>query len=516
MSETPQPGTPPPAPGPSSSSTGDRPSPEGARPGRRRRLAVAAVVLAGLLAGSIYAFTSYQSYSSVYDAAYVGSAACADCHRQVYEEWANSPHALMVRRPGPESVVGDFSGLEWSIPLAEGVPPPDGGPVARMGRDGDGYVMSLRKPGTDAFEHFTIDWVVGFQMRQTYLHEESGGVLRRLPIQWSVERQEYFPYWNLQEGSPITNEDLWAQMRSVNSAWNLFCARCHVTKLTVHDKDDAHTRAHVEWVDEGIACESCHGPGSHHVDYFEGNYVNRLAAFVNGRIRGEPVAYVANAPKLAAGPSLSVCARCHGPDIAMVSTDAYRRYEPGYSGEGRLNDLSPHFTEYPLQPDRQAPTVECWADGRPKGIGMLFRSFVESACVDHSSPDTTGPRCYDCHDPHANQRPTSPGLLEPSAASNAYCLKCHDHLRDRIEEHSMHRAGTPGSFCYDCHMPHDIQSIVSGVEHFVRTHTMSSIPDPLTSLEHGVDRAPNACNECHADETPGWAARWMHAWWPDR
>ena len=72
-----------------------------------------------------------------------------------------------------------------------------------------------------------------------------------------------------------------------NSAWNLFCARCHTTHLEINDKDERHTRAETQWVDEGIACESCHGPGSLHVNYFEHNYVNRVAAFVNSNVRGE-------------------------------------------------------------------------------------------------------------------------------------------------------------------------------------------------------------------------------------
>ena len=98
-------------------------------------------------------------------------------------------------------------------------------------------------------------------------------------------------------------------MGSQNSAWNLFCARCHTTHLTVLNKNAAHTIAETEWVDPGIACEACHGPGSLHARYFESNYVNRLAAFLNSELRGESVAYVANARKLEKGPAMSVCAR---------------------------------------------------------------------------------------------------------------------------------------------------------------------------------------------------------------
>ena len=344
--------------------------------------------------------------------------------------------------------------------------------------------------------------------RQAYLHREPGGVLRRLPLQWSVERGEYFPYWNLQEQSAPSVDDLWMQMHSQNSAWNLFCARCHVTNLEILEKSPDHTTARTTWTEPGIACEACHGPGSAHSDYFATNYVNRAAAFVNSKMRGEPVAYIAVAPKMDRGRALSVCGRCHGPDIMMASTDAYRRYEPGYGGRDRINDLSPHFKEYPLQPGRRDPTVECWDDGRPKGIGMLFRSFIESGCYDQADV-----RCYDCHDPHANEAWRDPGLKEPSAISNAYCLKCHEHLTNRVAEHSHHVQSTAGSFCYDCHMPHDIQNLVGGHERFTRTHQMSSIPDPATSILHGLDNAPNACNECHTSQSAEWAAEWVSQWY---
>ncbi|MHC5113173.1 MAG: multiheme c-type cytochrome [Planctomycetota bacterium] len=472
------------------------------RPGSRRRRR--ALVLTGglllVLGAAAVALTRYESYASVYDATYVGSAKCGECHTQVYADWEISPHALMVREPSVTSVVGDFDDHRWTLPG-------DAEPVAHMYTEGDAHYMALRNPQTGAMDPFLIDRVVGYQYRQVYLHREPDGVLRRLPIQWSVERRAFFPYWNFQEGSRPSAADFRAQMRSQNSAWNLFCARCHVTRLEIHDFSRDHQSARTTWAEDGIGCEACHGPGSQHVNYFEGNYVNRFAAFANSKVRGEPVAYIATGPKMDRGRDMSVCARCHGPDIMMVSTDAYRLYEPGYGGQGRVNDLSPHFKEFPLQPGRRDPTVECWDDGRPKGIGMLFRSFIESAC--YESADV---RCYDCHDPHHNKRTVRDGLRGASAASDAYCLGCHDHIAEDIAGHTHHEPGTSGSFCYDCHMPREIQNLVGGWEKFIRTHQMSSIPNPAATIEHGAG-APNACNECHADESAAWALEWMQRWY---
>ena len=462
-----------------------------------------------LLVTAVFSLTTYESYASLYDADYVGKDVCAECHTIMYDRWQQSPHANMTHQPSADTVVGNFNNGLWYLPPeAQQHAFDDQLPAMQTFTDGADFYMALRRPGTAEFVPFKIAYVIGYQYRQTYLTLEEGGVLRRLPLQWSTERQDFFPYWNLQENSLPTLEDLWLQMTSLNSAWNLFCARCHTTNLDIIARDPNHTVAVTQWTDEGIACESCHGPGSHHTNYFSSNYVNRVVAFTNSQLRGEPVAYIVNPRKVDKGESMSVCARCHGPDITIATTEIYRQYEPGYSAEGRINDLSPYFQQLPLEPGRTAPTVEVWADGSPRGIAMIFRSFVESECYTHSEP-----RCFDCHDPHNNGQPRVPGILEPSDVSNRYCLSCHVELTEQIAEHTRHEVGESGSYCYDCHMPNQIESIVSGVRRFTRSHWMSYIPDPQNSVTFGLANAPNACNECHTDESPEWAVETMVEWY---
>ena len=313
-----------------------------------RRLAsfIAAVALLSIIAFVVF----LERYAPRYDAVYVGAAECGECHTQVYPEWHRSPHAKMLRKPDAQSVVGDFSDASWTLSKADQRQALDAEPAARMYSNAGKYFMALRVPGEDTFEPFPIDYVVGYQYRQVYLTRERGGVLRRLPLQWSVKRQEFFPYWNLQEGSAESVQDLRDQMTSLNSAWNLFCARCHTTHLSIREKNASHTIADVEWTDNGIACEACHGPGSLHQEYFSSNYINRIVAWVNSKVRGQPVAYIANATKLEKGEAMSVCARCHGSDIYLGGTDIYRTFEPGYSRDGHTNDLSAYFQSVPLTP----------------------------------------------------------------------------------------------------------------------------------------------------------------------
>lgn len=486
---------------------GKRKPPSSARP-----LATWKYILgAGLIGVTalLMAFTDFESYNSLYDAAYVGSVVCGECHTITYERWATSPHARMTSPANSQTVVGNFEDATYFLPEEVRQSALDDLPAARMFQENGVYYMALRQPDSEQYTTFPIEYAIGFQYRQVYLTREAGGVLRRLPVQWSVEQQTYFPYWNYQEGSQPSVADLWAQMQVPNSAWNLNCARCHTTHLEILDKDPQHTYAVTEWTDNGIACEACHGPGSQHVNYFQNNYINRIVAFLNSNLRGEPVAYIANPPQLTKGQDLSTCARCHGADIWLTNVDIYRVYEPGYSREGRINDISMHFEEAPLTPNRLAETVETYADGRPKGIGMLFRSFISSACYKEAEV-----RCYDCHDPHANKQPRRPDILQPSAASNDYCLACHSELGAQVAAHTGHEPNTPGAFCMDCHMPREITNLASGVPHLVRSHNFSSIPQPELSLLYGLEGAPNACQECHTDQSVEWAVQWAQTWWP--
>ena len=269
----------------------------------------------------------------------------------------------------------------------------------------------------------------------------------------------------------------------------------------VLDKNADHTRARTEWVDNGIACEACHGPGSLHVEYFQSSYLKRVASWVASKLAGRPVAYIVSAAKLDKGRAMSVCARCHGSDILLSTTGIYRNYEPGYSREGRSNDISRHFQATPLSANRHTPTLETYANGEPRGIGMLFRSLIESQCYQQAQI-----RCYDCHDPHQNKLPAIPQILEPSPVSNDYCLGCHGRIRENLLAHTEHASDTPGSFCYDCHLPKIITKLGSGELEYTRTHRLSYVPVRSLDTASRPGMAVNACQQCHQRESPDPAA----------
>ncbi|MEW6273281.1 MAG: cytochrome c3 family protein, partial [Thermodesulfobacteriota bacterium] len=80
------------------------------------------------------------------------------------------------------------------------------------------------------------------------------------------------------------------------------------------------------------------------------------------------------------------------------------------------------------------------------------------------------------------------------------CTQCHAELgaEARLVAHTRHAAGSPGSRCYNCHMP----NTAYGLQKATRSHEITS-PSVVESAEVG---RPNACNLCHLDRTLAWTA----------
>jgi formate-dependent nitrite reductase cytochrome c552 subunit len=74
-----------------------------------------------------------------------------------------------------------------------------------------------------------------------------------------------------------------------------------------------------------------------------------------------------------------------------------------------------------------------------------------------------------------------------------------------IEQHTHHKAGSPGSECIACHMPR-VQQTIGNVN--VRSHTFRFVyPRETDNL-----KVPNACNVCHTDKTTDWATEALKTW----
>ncbi|MFO0795523.1 MAG: tetratricopeptide repeat protein, partial [Candidatus Brocadiaceae bacterium] len=129
-------------------------------------------------------------------------------------------------------------------------------------------------------------------------------------------------------------------------------------------------------------------------------------------------------------------------------------------------------------------------DGQIREEVYEYGSFLQSKMYQ------AGIVCTDCHDPHSTR---------PRKKGNELCCSCHQAEKYDSYEHHFHKMNSAGSQCVECHMTARTYMIVD-----VRRDHSFRIPRPDLSKKLGV---PNACNNCHKDKSPVWAAEHFGKWY---
>jgi len=139
-----------------------------------------------------------------------------------------------------------------------------------------------------------------------------------------------------------------------------------------------------------------------------------------------------------------------------------------------------------------------WADGTPLTTALEYNGMALSACYQNGQGKLS---CLSCHTMHAGE-PNF--LLRPGMQANEACYACHDEYRGGLTEHTHHTGDSPGSLCYNCHMPHVVYSLLN-------THRSHRIEIPSVKVSHETGK-PHACNLCHLDKSLGWTREQLSRW----
>jgi Flp pilus assembly protein TadD len=135
-----------------------------------------------------------------------------------------------------------------------------------------------------------------------------------------------------------------------------------------------------------------------------------------------------------------------------------------------------------------------YADGQMKDEVYNWGSFLQSRMY------AAGVTCSDCHDAHD---------LKVKVSRDDVCSSCHQPERFATRKHHFHRDGGRGASCVACHMRTETYMVVD------RRHDHSfRVPRPDLTVALGPENAPNACNDCHRDRSPQWAAQAVRRWYP--
>ncbi|MFT7594776.1 MAG: putative CXXCH cytochrome family protein [Paracoccaceae bacterium] len=419
-----------------------------------------------LFAGFCLALMTLANVAHAQSLSYVGSEACTDCHREQAEQWQSSHHALAWTKPGPTTVLGDFDGAELA----------HDGTLTRFSTgetDGEYAVTVTEKDGQTT--QYPLHSVVGIAPLQQYLLETDPGRLQSFDVVWDVEKQQWYHLYPDQD-LPPTDGLHWT---GPYKTWNARCAECHATgyqrNFGARTGRYSSTQAEI-----GVGCESCHGPGSAHLDWTKTKTsapeTQKLSAF------GFPTSFGAGNTEA----EIQQCAGCHSRREAL--------------GNGNPTPGTAYHDAYTLALLRPGLYH---ADGQIQDEVYVYGSFLQSKMY------ARGVGCTNCHNPHN---------AALKATGNAVCTQCHSPAGNPefptlplaefdSPSHSFHASGTEGAQCKSCHM---IERTYMGVDGR-RDHSFR-IPRPDLGAETG---GPDACTDCHADQTQGWAAQQIETWYPN-
>ena len=434
---------------------------------------------------------------------YTGSDSCLECHQDNHTTWANSYHSTMTQLATPDVVMGNlesvrlsFAGQDYEIHREGDVfwadLPDEKSPEDRSKRKVVPLVM------TTGSHHMQVYWWATGDQRTTAI----------LPFVWIAETQEWIP----------RNASFLQPNMSVNhetGRWGQTCSMCHSTHRRVRSTNADSWDTQV--AEFGITCESCHGPGEPHIDYHR-RLAARLDGDTNSTAAGLGKDPIANPEAMSKERSAMVCGQCHS---VVELTGGDKGYEHlnvhghGFRPGGDLTkshkvlriDDHDEVMEV-MNPDDPAAAkfnTTFYKDGMVRVAGREYNGLTDSAC--YKKGEMTCLSCHKLHQSSLDERPAQEWAndqLKTDALDDQACLNCHSS-DEYNEKHTHHLAGSSGSSCYNCHMPHTSYGLLKAI----RSHT-------ITSPDVGKDLAasrPNACNLCHLDQTMQWTADKLQDWY---
>jgi predicted CXXCH cytochrome family protein len=408
--------------------------------------------------------------------AFVGSEVCAGCHEAEAKLWRTSQHALAMDHATDKSVLGDFSGTTFDYY----------GVRSRFFRKDGKFLVETDGPD-GKLDVFEVKYTFGVDPLQQYLVELPGGRLQALSLAWDARpKAKGGQHWfHLYPNEEIRHDDVlhWTKL---NQNWNFMCAECHSTG--VHKNyEAAHDRFATTWAEISVGCEGCHGQGSRHVGWAQDQKSWWPFGKANDRDMGLVVRFaerdgvtwhrdpLTDQPERSVAPAVlrkevETCGLCHARRGAF-SED----WVPGHwlSDTHAVSLLSPGLYQ---------------ADGQMRDEVYNYGPFKQSRMF------AAGVTCSDCHEPHsAKLRVSGDGL----------CLQCHSE-KYAAATHHHHEAVNPVVSCASCHMPSRAYMVVDP-----RHDHSFRIPRPDLSAKLHIS---NACNDCHANRSPEWAASAIERW----
>ena len=448
---------------------------------------------AALACTLLLCFFTLQSWAAIAEAeqaskeltkatGYIGSQQCASCHLQAFKDWQGSHHQLAMQHANNETVLADFANRQFTY----------NGITSSFYKKGDAFWV--KTDGADgSLQDYKIAYTFGVSPLQQYLIAFEDGRLQALSIAWDSRSvtQGGQRWFHLYPEDKVSHSDALHWTRQSQN-WNSQCAECHSTNLQKNYQPGSN-RYQSTWSEISVGCESCHGPGAAHVVWSGKKKADKDGSKGLQRDAGKARQWLRQD-----GAATAVINSLHDIDIDI-----------DIDGDRQINNCGRcHARRSPIHEDKTSVFSDqlldthllsliepplYYVDGQIKEEVFVHGSFIQSKMQQR------GVVCSNCHNPHS---------LALKQQGNALCAQCHNPSKFDRPEHHNHLAESSGAQCVNCHMPATNYMVVDPR----RDHSLR-VPRPDISQQLGV---PNACNQCHDDQTVAWAAAAFSQGYPHR
>ena len=436
---------------------------------------------------------------------YQTSDRCRSCHPKEHASWHHSFHRSMTQLVGPDNVLGDFNdrrltqaGFEYVLHregdrLLVDMPDPDVYLITEGGElelGGEVLVDEIKM-----VEDLPVVMMTGSHSFQGYWVPSSQGLkLIQLPWIYNILDKRWMPSQDAFIRPPDGRKRV--------AVWNENCIQCHA--LGGNPNEIGESGILMSTVAElGISCEACHGPAEQHVAYYQ----NPLNRYLQHLSEGEPQ-HILNPADLAASVSTQVCGQCHSSFFPRPELDYMHKGNPFRPGDEleKTHHIIHYGDEESRAESREIADGGYWKDGTIRVGGREYNALVMSPCYKNATEPARQVSCLSCHQLHSEATRSADldkwrdDQLGAGMQGDQACLQCHDQYQqpDELQKHTHHAADSSGSRCYNCHMPFTSYALLKGI----RGHRVT-VPSVDVSSTY---QKPNACNQCHLDQTLAWTA----------
>ncbi len=341
---------------------------------------------------------------------WVGNKACQACHREIFDAYSQTPMALSSGPVDSGLLAESFAHADFTHSHS--------GYRYRIARTNGPYTMHLESTRAELpiRTQRTLSVFIGSgSIARSFLFQLEG-FLFQAPVAYYAQKAT----WDLAPGY-----DRYAQpflTRPILPA----CLECHASQIQ-HQPLTQNAYGPLPFLENGVACERCHGPGRAH-----------LAAINSGSKTAASL--IVNPAKLPPEQRDSICAQCHlNGEVRVLRAG---RTPNSYVAGDRLSD---HWAIFARS-----------AASREVKVTSHMENLAQSACKQTSGAQLW---CVTCHDPHR-----VPAANSKVAWFRQKCLACHD--QQKCQAPPALRAAK-GDDCTACHMP---KSGVSDAQHVVYTN----------------------------------------------